>query len=330
MNKVLLRGGLVRATTRSSGSPFLQLAVRRHSTAEEVAREHADHEDDVAGGRHAVNTNAATTSGSADASPRQVNGSRDYRGNGVAPPAWSSLAAAKPQRGTAADSTNRTEVRPSSWGLSRDDPERAGAAAAVSAPTVTRGALNGSRPPASSRVNGNVAPVAPGNGRQAVVTRNAAPQQNNYNNVNANSRGPAARNPWDIKLSLEPRSSDGAGGNSIARLGHPSEVEAKINGAGGVKSGHLRPFLNGVSSSNSDKKVNVTQWSCVKEAHRPWVSLHCCLYLDGSMLVNGVVDRPKVRTLKGRWILYTCCFLFSNGDVVSRLGFSLSCVAWLM
>lgn len=291
MNKLLLRGGLVRATTRSSGSSFVQSAVRRHSSAEEVAREHADHDDDVVGRRHAINT--INTSGSPDASPRQVDRSREYRGNGVAPPACSSLAAANPQRRTAADSsTSRTEVRPSSWGLSRD-PERAGAAAAVSTPAMARGALNGSRPPASSRVNGSVAPGASGNGSQAVVTRNAAPQQNNNN---ANSRGPA-RNPWDIKLSLEPKSYDDAGDSSIARLGHPSGVEAKTNGAGGgVRSGHLRPFLDGASASNSDNKVNVTHRSC-QEARRPCVSLHRCLYLDGSMLVNGLLHRPKVRAL---------------------------------
>ncbi|CAM9093951.1 unnamed protein product [Ectocarpus sp. 4 AP-2014] len=249
MNKLLLRGGLVRATTRSSGSSFVQSAVRRHSSAEEVAREHADHDDDVVERRHAANT--TTTSGSSDASPRQVDGFREYRGNDVAPPAWSSLAAANPQRRSAADGTSRTEVRPSSWGLSRD-PERAGPAAAVSAPAMARGALNGSRPPASSRVTESVAPWASGNGGQAVVTRNAAPQQNN----NSNSREPA-RNPWDIKLSLEPKSYGDEGGSSIARLGHPSGVEAKRNGVGGgLRSGHMRPFLNGASSSNSDDKVS--------------------------------------------------------------------------
>lgn len=252
MNKLLLRGGLCRAT-RCSGSPLLQTTgcAVRHQSSEEVAQDRHDHEDvdDVEGG-HAANT--LTSNG---APPRQVNGSSAYHGGkGVAPPprqpgAWSKLGI-QPQNGSGGDQHH----------CSRSGPGVASAPVGVSAPALPWGTLNGAAFPAVSRVNGKVAPAGSEDKGHNQIVRGASEfgtgtisrsmasrlhnregqhtSNNSSNSRNISSRNSKgqARNPWDIGLLVEPNDHR-AGGTASTQLKQPSRVEGMMDGFGAAATG---------------------------------------------------------------------------------------------
>lgn len=259
MNKLLVRGGLVRAT-RHSGSPVVRTVAVRYQSSEEVAAQ--EHERDDVEARHST----ANTTGVADDTPQQLNGSRPYYGNGVAPsplPKWSNLSTAKPpQAGNGSTTGPRVEVVQRAFSR---DPERAPSATSASA--IPRGALNGNgtRNSPLSRVNGKVAHGVFGDQRDRrssaligadeglPVERSTARQQNSPNNK-------PPRNPWDIELSLRPTHSNGAGGRNVARSQQPRRVETRNRGADAAprRSGPLeepRAVLNGASNLQVNRQV---------------------------------------------------------------------------
>lgn len=264
MNRILLRGGLSRATL-SSGSPtFLRTSVVRYQSSEEVARDRAE-DDDVEAG------NAANALASDGQPLQQVNSSGAHRGEGVAArrrPVWQ-VDGALPQNGL--QGSNHPQFsRPGQVG----GPDRA-----VSAPPAPRGSLNGTEFSPLSRVNGNDSPAVSGdesnarmvNGAGAPtlpVTRNVAPRphlrgQNNNNNHNSkgNSTNRQAQNPWDSLLKLK---DGGVGANGGAQATNPSRRVEDITGVAARRSDPLRSSLP-YSAPNGASNLKVSTVLCFRE-----------------------------------------------------------------
>lgn len=250
MNRLLLRGGLCRAT-RCSGSPLLQTGCSvRHQSSEEVAQDRHDHEDiDGVEGGHSANTLTSDC-----APPRQVNGSSTYHGNrDIArpprqPDAWSKLGT-QLQNGLDGDHHH----------YSRSGPGVASDRAGVSAPAALPwGALNGAAFSPVSRVNGKVAPAgSEDEGHKQIVhgasefgtgaisrsmasrlhdrerqhTSNSSDSRTSSNKISSMNSSGQARNPWDMGLPEKPNDHR-AGPTVSTKLEQPSRVEGVINGIG--------------------------------------------------------------------------------------------------
>lgn len=249
MNKLLLRGGLSRATWYS-GSPFLRTSVRFQSS-EEVAQDPLAEDDDVEGG------NATNTLASNGQPLRQARWSSDFREKGVAPSPgqrWYNEAT-QPQNGLNGEHHFSRSGRVAAAPAAAAATAAAAASAAVSAPAgAPRGSPSSADCSPLSRSNGKVAPAScrGEGGRQIVdvngagkptlpVSRHVSSRLSNrgQNGKNSSSEG-QARNPWDILLNLK---GGGAGGNGAAQLRKPRAVDEVNAGAPAAgRSDPLRPY----------------------------------------------------------------------------------------
>eukprot|EP00752_Nemacystus_decipiens_P006400 g5764.t1 len=251
MNKLLVRGGLSRAS-RYSGPPLLRTSVSvRYQSSEEVAQERSAEDDDVEPG------SAANTFAGNGRPLKQVRGSSVYQGKGVAPSPrqhWYTEAATQPRSGlNGEDNFSRSgrfaAARPAA---------AASAAAAVSAAGAPRSSPSSADISPLSRVNGKTAPEAyrDGDGRQVVngaskqtlpVSRSVPSRLSSiHRGQNNNSSSGQANGSWTIALDLK---GSGAGGKSAAQTRKPSMVDGVNAAAGAPRSDPLRPYpvSNGAS-----------------------------------------------------------------------------------
>jgi len=258
MNRLLLRGGLSRAT-RPAGSPaFLQTGVVRYQSSEEVAQDRSE-DDDVEAG------NAATALASDGPPLQQMNGSVPHRGESVAAhrrPVWQ-VNGALPQNGLHGSNHSRFS-RPGQVG---------GSGRAVSAPPAPLGSLNGVSGAGISplsRVNGKDSLAVSGEGGNTrmvngagaptlPVTRNVAPQphQRGQNNNNSSRQ---SQNPWDSLLKLKDGGVGAHGGAHATNLSRRLEDIAG-GGAATRRSDPLRSSLP-YSAPNGSSNLKVRKVPC--------------------------------------------------------------------
>ena len=291
MNKLLIRGGLSRAT-HFSGRPLLRTSVSvRHQSSEEVAQERQAEDDDVEAG------NAANALASNGRSLQQARGPNAYRGKGVAPSQrqhWYNEATTQPQ-----NILNGEDHFSRSGRVAAARPATAAAAAATAAAASAAGARRGSPSSADFSPLSRVAPVAgrDEDGRQIVnvngagkqtspVSRNVSSRLSNrgHNNSNSsrsrsNSNG-QARGTWDITLDLK---GVGTGGNIAAQMREPSVVDAANAGAAAGRSDPLRPYPapNGASILKVGNGGALCCSGCGTRARRKWM-LACFAVLSGT------------------------------------------------
>lgn len=293
MNRILLRGGLCRAT-RSSGTPsFLQTGVVRYQSSEEVARDRQE-DDDVEAGK------AANTLGNDGPPLKQANGSGNHCGEGVAArrrrPVWQ-IDGALPQNGLLGSDHSHFS-RPGQVG---------GTDRAVSAPPAPPGSLNGADFSPLSRVNGKDSPAVSGDDNKArvvngagaptlPVSRNVAArphqrqrgQNNNNNDSNSNSSNRQAPNPWDSLLKLK---DGGVGANGGAQATDPS-----TGGGAAVRSDPLRsPLPLSAPNGASNPKVSTVmcfrgQCTRMRRKRRCTASACCVQRVDASSLIFSKLD----------------------------------------
>ena len=267
MNRLLLRGGLSRATFSSGSQPFSRTTgfVVRYQSSEEVARDQQE-DDDVEAG------NAVSALAGERPPLRQVNGSSvAHRGEGVAirrRPAWP-MEGTQPQNGLRAAAGGDHLLR-----FARSGQAGGSGRAAVSAPPVrARGALNGADASPLSRFNGKGSPAVAGDeGSSHVVndgageptvlaTRNVAPRPRHWAQNNSSDRSSSGnsssnrriQNPWDSLLKLK----DGeVGANGVARAMESNRV-ADITAAGAAarRSDPLRSMPYATPNGASNLKV---------------------------------------------------------------------------